>query len=569
MSVKPANLIYGVDEKPPTWISTLLGFQHLCIVAIAFIFPVIIVHQAGGTHEQASNLVSMSMFAGGIGVILQALKRGPVGSGYLCPQVCGPSFLTASILAVKTGGLSLLLGMTVIAGLTESFFSRFMRKLRFLFPAEVTGLIVAMVGLTVVKLAMGYFFGLGPNDAEVHPYEILVSVITLGSMVGLNIWSKGKLKLFCILIGMATGYFVSWLCGLLGPGETDYLNRTAWLSFPLLDHPGWSFDLAMIGPLVVAALCSSLKTIGDITTCQKINDADWKRPDMENMRGGILADGLGCLSAGLLGGMGQSSSSTNIGLSIATGVTSRVIGFILGGMLMVMAFFPKAAAVFTIMPRPVMGATLVFALSFMVVAGIQIVMSRMLDSRKTFVMGLSLIFGLSVDLVPQAFDHLHPWIQPLLSSSLSAGALSAVVLNLIFRIGISKKAELKLVPGLSSGRDIHDFLERQGGAWGARREVVQAATVALTELWEAINGLNMAKGPVTMEAKFDELSLDFKISYQGEACQMPDAPPSHDELVSDPKAQAALAGFLVRRYVDSIKLETAGEDCLYRLHFAH
>lgn len=569
MPKKPANLTYGVDDKPPNWISALLGFQHLCIIAIAFIFPVIIVIQSGGTHEQADSLVSMSMFAGGIGAILQALKRGPVGSGYLCPQVCGPSFLSASILAAKTGGLSLVLGMTVAAGLTESIFSRFMHKLRFLFPAEVTGLIVAMVGLTVVKLAMGYFFGLGPDDDLVETHEVSVSLITLGTMVGLNIWSKGKLKLFCILIGMSAGYFVSWLVGLLGPEQIAHIGRNSWISFPLLDHPGWSFDLAMLGPLVVAALCSSLKTVGDITTCQKINDADWKRPDMQNMRGGILADGLGCLSSGLLGGMGQSTSSTNVGLSIATGVTSRVVSFALGGMLMALAFFPKAAAVFSIMPRPVMGATLTFALSFMVVAGIQIVMSRMLDSRKTFVMGLSLIFGLSVDLVPQAFGHLHPWIQPLVSSSLSAGAVCAVVLNLIFRIGISQKASLKMAPGISSGRDVYEFLEHQGGAWGARREVVQKATAALTELWEAIDRLGLTKGPVNIEAKFDELSLNFAVTHQGEACPMPNMPPSQDDLVSDPKAQAALAGYLVGRYVDKLKVASTSGGCKYSLHFEH
>ncbi len=569
MPIKPSNLTYGVDEKPPTWVSSFLGFQHLCIISIAFIFPVIIVTQAGGTYEQADTLVSMSMLAGGIGAILQALKKGPVGSGYLCPQVCGPSFLSASILAAQTGGISLLLGMTVVAGVTESIFSRFMHKLRFLFPAEVTGLIVAMVGLTVVKVAMGYFMGLGPHDSELLREGVLVSILPLATMVGLNIWSKGKLKLFCILIGMAAGYFLSWLFGLFGPDSYDHINHSSWLAFPLLEHPGWSFDLAMLGPVIVATLCSSLKTIGDLTTCQKINDADWKRPDMENMRGGLLADGLGCLSSGLLGGMGQSSSSTNVGLSIATGATSRVIAFVLGGMLIALAFLPKAAAVFTIMPRPVMGATLVFALSFMVVAGIQIVMSRMLDARKTFVMGLSLIFGLSVDLVPQAFHHLHPWIQPLFSSSLSAGAVCAVVLNLIFRIGISQKAKLELTPGASTSRDLYDFLELQGGAWGARREVIQAATTALTELWEAIDGLHMAKGSVRVDAKFNELSLEFKVTYQGEACQLPDQPPGQDELLSDPKAQAALAGFLVRRYVDSIKVSTSGDHCEYRLHFEH
>jgi NCS2 family nucleobase:cation symporter-2 len=113
----------------------------------------------GGTHLEASSLVSMSMMAGGVGAILQALKRGPVGSGCLCPQVCGPSFLSASLLAAQTGGLSLVCGMTVVAGVAETLFSRVMHRLRFMFPAEVTGLTMAMVGITVISLAVRTFWG--------------------------------------------------------------------------------------------------------------------------------------------------------------------------------------------------------------------------------------------------------------------------------------------------------------------------------------------------------------------------------------------------------------------------
>ena len=153
MAVKPANLVYGVDDKPPFWTGWMLGFQHLSIIAIALLFPVLISREIGGGPDQAAGLVSMSMLAGGIGVILQGLQKGPVGSGYFCPQVCGPSFLTASILAAKSGGLPLLFGMTAVAGATESLLSRIMHRVRFLFPAEVTGLIVAMVGITVIRLA--------------------------------------------------------------------------------------------------------------------------------------------------------------------------------------------------------------------------------------------------------------------------------------------------------------------------------------------------------------------------------------------------------------------------------
>ncbi len=114
--MKPSYLIYGVDEQPPRWIALVLGIQHICIISISFIFPVIVVRHMNGTPSQAAAMVSLSMLAGGIGTIAQALNKGPLGSGYLCPQVSGPSYLAASMLAARTGGLSLVCGMTLLAG---------------------------------------------------------------------------------------------------------------------------------------------------------------------------------------------------------------------------------------------------------------------------------------------------------------------------------------------------------------------------------------------------------------------------------------------------------------------
>ena len=195
-------------------------------------------------------------------------------------------------------------------------------------------------------------------------------------MVGLNVWSKGKLRLFCILVGMASGYLASFLLGILTSQELSHVTQQPLVSFPFAGHPGWAFSWHLVIPFAIAMICSSLKSVGDLITCQKINDAEWKRPDMHNVSKGILADSVGSVAAGIMGGMGQSTSSTNVGLSIATGATSRVIAFAVGGFLVLLAFCPKLASLFAIMPKPVIGATLVFALSFMVVAGFQIIMIR-------------------------------------------------------------------------------------------------------------------------------------------------------------------------------------------------
>ncbi|HEX37447.1 MAG TPA: xanthine permease, partial [Candidatus Cloacimonetes bacterium] len=152
MKKKPANLIYGVDDKPPFVTTVFLGLQHVFVIFIAMIFPVMIVNHLGTSIDPrtASGFISITMISSGIVTILQALKKGPVGSGYLCPSVCGPSYLQASFMAISSGGLPVLFGMTAFVGVAESIFSRFMHKLRVLFPAEVTGTIVAMVGITII-----------------------------------------------------------------------------------------------------------------------------------------------------------------------------------------------------------------------------------------------------------------------------------------------------------------------------------------------------------------------------------------------------------------------------------
>ena len=154
MAKKPANLIYGVNDKPGWPASFLLGLQHTCVQSISFILPVVIIGVMGGTAEQARNLICMAMIASGVATILQGLNKGPVGSGYLCPLVNGPAFLSASLLAVKTGGLSLVFGMTAVGAVFEALFSRIITRMRAFFPSEVTGTVVTMVGIEIIAIAV-------------------------------------------------------------------------------------------------------------------------------------------------------------------------------------------------------------------------------------------------------------------------------------------------------------------------------------------------------------------------------------------------------------------------------
>ena len=290
---------------------------------------------------------------------------------------------------------------------------------------------------------------------------------------------------------------------------------------------------------------------------------------MKSISGGILADACGVMLSGGVGTMGQSTSSANVGLSIATGATSRRIGFACGAILMVLAFVPKLTVLFAIMPSPVIGALLFFAASFMIVAGVQILSSRMMDARKTLVVGASVALGLSVDLMPGAYRSVPAVLLPAFTSSLSVATLSALFLNLLFRIGIAQHAKLQIDPRADSSDQIFVFMEKQGGAWGARREVIDRAKSAMNEFIEAVSLLEPNIGRIDADVSFDEFSLDIDMRYEGEPMEFPSARPTETDLLGDERAVVKLAGFLIRNYVDRVKSDRIDGRSRVQFHLEH
>jgi NCS2 family nucleobase:cation symporter-2 len=566
---KPANLIYGVDDKPPLTASALLGLQHVFVMTAGWVMVVVIVTSIGGTREEVANVLRMSMIASGIATILQSLPNSPVGSGYFCPISSGPAYVSASILAGKIGGLRAVFAMTVLSGLFEGVLARLVPRLRPLFPPEVSGLVVTIVGIELVALGCPRFLGFQEGGSGPQGIVTAVATLTLAAMIGPTVWSKGKLKLYPVLVGLIVGYLLAYFFGVFQTERLQEMLAAPMISLPRKAYTGWAFDFALLPAFLIASLASTLKSVGDLTLCQKINDADWKRTDMQSVGGGILAGAIGTGLSGLLGGIGQSTFSSNVGLSLATGATSRSIAIPCGILMILLAFLPKLAAFFAVMPDPVMGAILVYVACYMILAGIQVITSRMLDARRIFVVGIALIFGLSVDMVPGLYRDVPDLIQPLFSSSLSISTVLVVILNLLFRIGVTKRQVLELAPGVDGSQKIFEFMETQGGVWGARRDVIMRAMAALNEFLESAAGLGLVKGNALAEVSFDEFNLEMDIRYDGELMEFPSRRPTEDALLADDKAIVGLSGFLIRQYADRVRSEVVNGRCRVQLHFDH
>lgn len=568
MAVKPSNLIYGVDDRPPPGPALLLGLQHVAVLSAGWILVLVIVTGMGGTGDQAANVIRISMIVSGIATILQAGSWGPVGSGYLCPFSPGPAYISASIFAGRAGGLPLVFGLTAVAGLFEGLLARVLPRLRPLLPPEVTGLVVMMVGVQLVVLGCPRFFGATEPGSPLHGPSTVVAMATLAAMVVPTL-SQGKLRLYPILIGLATGYIAAAAAGLLATDRLQAALAEPLMSVPSVAPGGWAFDVALLPVFLIASLASVLKAVGDLTLCQQVNDTGWKRTDMDSVSGGVMAGSVGNVAAGLFGGAGLSTFSSNVGLSMATGATSRSIAVPCGVILIALAFFPKLAALITVVPDPVTGAMLVYVAAYMILGGIQVLTSRMLDARKIFVVGFSMIFGLSVDMVPGLYEGVPAAFAPIFSSSLALATILAVILNLVFRIGIARRVMLELTPGSGSRDRVYGFMESSGSGWGARPEVVRRATAAVNEFVESAAALDLARGEVRIEARFDEFNLDVEIDYEGVAMAFPTSRPNESELLEDEGALARLSGFMIRQYADRIRAGEEAGRCRIHLHFDH
>lgn len=565
---RPLTLAYWLDERPPLAITLLSGLQHVGLASIFLLVPVIACRAAGLPPEQTLDVMSLSMIVMALGVVLQAFGPRGSGSGFLCPSIFSAGYLPASLLAVKTGGASLMFGMTVFAGVVEIVFSRLLRPLRPLFPPEIAGFVVAMIGVVVGTLGFRVMAGTMAEEG-LEPRVLGVFVLTLGTMVGLNVWTRGATKIFCALIGMAVGYAASAAVGILPAADLMRLAAAPLFNVPGFGHLAWTFDAALAVPFAVAALAATLRAMGDITICQRSNDADWVRPDLGTISAGAMANGFATLAAGLAGSVGCNTSTSNVGLAAATGVTSRLVAWGAALVLVVAAFLPKAGTLFAIMPAPVVGATLVFAAALVFVNGLLIVTSRVLDARRTFVIGVSFMLGIAVDVVPALFAGLPAWVHPFVSSSLVLGTLSALLLNLVFRAGVRRTQTLIVAPHAVDAQAIEAFVVTAGGSWGARRDVVERARFNLAQSVETIVASGVAAGPLEITAAFDEFRLDLRVSYDGAPLELPQARPTNEEILDTEHGERRLAGYMLRRFADRVSATEKGGRATILFHFDH
>lgn len=429
-----SKIIYTLDSVPPWRDLLLLSCQQMLLMFTAATIPAILVREIGGSLEESSLMVALTMIAAGVGSVIQATRSRWMGSGYLCPNICGPSYLSVSMQAAWAGGLPLMRGMVIFAGSVEMLLARLINRLRFLFPPVVTGLAVTMVGISVIPVSVSGFFGSRFAGDIFDWQDTVVGAVTLLIMAGANIWGKKAVKMYCLMLGVAGG----WLLALvLLPDAAENLSRVGhepWVRFPFLSLAQLkpAFSLRLLPPFLIIAVCGSLKSFGNLIAAQKISEPDLDELKMEPLAKGLMADGFTTLMAGAMGAMAVDTSSSNVGLAAATRAVSRWIAVCAGIIFAILGLSPKLTMAISLVPAPVVGASMIFAISFMICTGLEEMLSQKFDQRKIFAVGISLILGLGTGLVPGVFQSMPGSLQVFFAEPLSSTTILVIILYQLF-----------------------------------------------------------------------------------------------------------------------------------------
>jgi NCS2 family nucleobase:cation symporter-2 len=566
MAERPKDLVYAQDEKPPAVPLITIGFQHVAVICPYLVMVALVAGAAKLPQEAARNAMGLAMIAVAFLTVLQSLRLGPIGSGYLCPPVVSAIYLPSAMLAASVFGFPVVCGMVIFAGGCEVAVGGLLNSLRKFFPAVVSGVVIIAVGIELGKIGLGVLFDPQVmHDPRVN-HMFLTALPVLLTMIALAVWAKGLPKLLCVLIGILLGYGVAALLEVFPQDFSTELARSPIFALPDPRFLSYSFEPSLMLPFAIAGLASGLRVVGVLTTCQQMNDAAWRRPDMESISGGVIADGIGCAIGGALAAPGMSASPSLVGIEKITGVTSRIVAWPIAGWLVAISFLPKFASLIVNMPRPVMAAALFFNGALMFVAGIQLVVSRPITLRATLIIGLSLLSALSVLFFPEFYKSLPSWTRQFTGSEITVAVVVSTALNAFFLLGTWRYGQLRLgADGTPlTAASFNSFFHEQASEWKIPAADVQRVREVVDQAIEHVAA--KTQGPVRIQVGSDTFDIRVTLNYTGNLPNLPDARPRVD-LVEEQSFVSGLTGYLSGLHADRIERSAKGEECEIKLLF--
>ncbi|MEQ4562593.1 uracil-xanthine permease [Acinetobacter soli] len=436
------DLVYGLNDRPAPFVSFLAALQHLLAIIVPIVTPGLLICLALGVSREETNMIlSMSLVISGVATFLQCKKVGPLGAGLLIVQGTSFNFIGPIIgigSAMVAAGtpvnqvMAAIFGVVIAGSFIEMGVSRILPWIKTLITPLVTGIVVLLIGLTLIKeglISMGGGYQAMQDQTFASSDNLIMSCTVLAIIILLNriqvIWIKSS----AILIALIVGYI---LAGFMGQLNFSGLNETPLVQIPTPMHFGLSFSWSLFIPMAFIYLVTSLEAIGDITATSKISNQAVNGPQwMQRIKGGVLVNGANSLLAGLFNTFPSSVFAQNNGVIQLTGVASRYVGIWIAVLLILLGLFPAVAGIIQAVPQAVLGGAVMVMFGAVAASGINILSGIHLDRRALLIIAISLALGLGVAQVPQILEHLPELFKNIFSSGVATGGLAALILNIV------------------------------------------------------------------------------------------------------------------------------------------
>jgi xanthine permease XanP len=443
MEQNKSGIIYTLNQRPPLVEAIFAALQHFLAIFIPIITPTLIIGNLLDLHAEVPYLISMALIVSGIATFIQVKKAGPIGSGLLSIQ--GTSFaflapLVAAGLILKERGatshqiLGTIFALCFLGSFIEMIASRFLQFLKKIITPIVTGTVVTLIGLSLIKVAVidmggGSALLKGGSGQFGNLTNLVLAGVTIIVIVLCNASKSQILRMTSIVIGLVCGFILS-----LFLIEIDFSSIQALpvVSVPVPFKFGFHLDLEFFIPIAIIYLITTIESIGDLTATSVVSGEPIKGDlYIKRIKGGVLGDGFNSMLASALNTFPNTTFSQNNGVIQLTGVASRYVGMIVAIFLFVFGLFPIVGGVLRLIPSSVIGAATLIMFGSVAAAGIKIISTTKLDRRSFLILAVSFGLGLGVQFVPQILQNMPQIIQNIFGSSISTGGLTAIILNII------------------------------------------------------------------------------------------------------------------------------------------
>ena len=454
-----AGMRYEANDKPPPALTLGLGLQLAILTAAGIVLtPAIVVRAAGGTEAYLSWAVFAAVAISGATTVLQAVRVGRLGAGYVLAMGTSGAFIAICVAAIAKGGPAMLATLVVVSALFQFALAGRLSLFRRILTPTVAGTVIMLIPVTVMPIVFGLLTEVPEGSpASAAPLSALATMLVI---VAIALRATGALRLWAPVIGVVAGSVVAGFYGLY---DVNRVAEAAWIGLPEGTWPGLDLGFgpvfwALVPGFVFVTLVGAIETIGDAVAIQRVS---WRRPravDFRAVQGAVAADGVGNLLSGLAATVPNTTYSTSVAVTELTGVAARGIGIALGVVFVAVAFLPKALAIVLAIPGPVAASYVTVLLAMLFVLGMKIVVQDGMDYRKGLVAGVAFWAGVGFQNGLIFPEILSEFAGGLLENGMTAGGLVAILMTLFMEFTAPRRGRIQVAADVSALPKIREFL---------------------------------------------------------------------------------------------------------------